>query len=91
MTSSEELQGKTLTYWRLSSLVRGKHDMDISCGQALEICNAIYYETAPDRPIRKLINNIQNAIIHGGLPKQKRTKKNSAKVIAISLSKSHLG
>lgn len=61
----QELEQKTLTYWRLSSQFNLRAFYGITAMDGLKDCNDIVYGTSPQRPIRHSMYRLRGEIIVG--------------------------
>lgn len=65
MNIREELEAKTLLYWRISQLANGYTQEDrMSVGTAIEVCASLIATTDPNRPVCKLAQLLMNDVIY---------------------------
>lgn len=85
MTPVEELTQKTQAFWKLSQVWNGiKRDVEITTGEAIELCTIMQARTSIQRPLSYAIEALLEEIIMGEgnkalesklLPFQKPVKK----------------
>lgn len=76
MQSSQEysLSSKTLVFWKLSQVWNGKRAVEVSTGDAIEICTTLCEMLGPQRPLYRGMNNLLREIIEGQGIKAPETK-----------------
>ncbi len=65
MSIVEELNQKTLAYWKLSSIWNRRIQVDVETGTALEICSEVLETTNYHRPIAKRFDSLLDELIKG--------------------------
>jgi len=65
MTQAQDLELKTKTYWLLSHIWNGRHQADVSTGEAIELCTIVLNWTSYFRPLSHCVDSLLQEIIKG--------------------------
>lgn len=65
-STREELEQKTLAYWKLSQIWNGRRQVEVTTGDAMEMCSTILARTSIYRPVFHSVDGLLQEIIKGG-------------------------
>lgn len=68
------LSTKTLIFWKLSQVWNGVRAVEVSTGDAIEICTTMKDMLGPQRPLKRSLGNLLQEIIDGEGKKSSETK-----------------
>lgn len=72
--NEHSLASKTLAFWKLSQIWNGKRNVEVSTGDAIEICSTLKCMLNPSRPLLSSTESLLQEIIEGEGRKSAETK-----------------